>query len=102
MFNDLNGAVPDEEQKVRYSKIQILAQKVITLKPTGKCDVSRPFTLTKWFKAPRREEYKPADAAGVNPLLRSYYLCVYAHRDMSSTGSAVSVVANIKKFFFTE
>lgn len=102
MFNDLNGAAPDEQQKVRYSKIQILAQKVISLRPMGKVDVSRRFTLQKWFKKPKHEEFNPADADGSNPLKRTYYLCVFASRDMSSTGAPISAIANVRKYFFTE
>lgn len=102
VYNNLNGSVPDEDQEEVMSKVQILAQKTIWLRPSYKRDISRNFTLSKFWKRPQKQNFDPEDTLGDNPLDYTYWLTAYTNEDFSSGASAVKLVAEVKMFYFNE
>ena len=107
VYNDLNGRPMSEEQKLDYSKVTMLASKVINCRPTRALEMFKPFTLSKYFKQPQKQTWYPADSAGSNPQKKVYFFTAFTDRvlppDSSGTASQQpEILCNIRALYFQE
>lgn len=103
MFNELSGALPDEDQKEDRRGIQVHATKIVTIRPTRACEWARPFRLQHFFKVPQKQMFEPTDTSGQNPLTRTYFMTAYSDRDLSNSDQTQpSIVCNARAFYYVE
>lgn len=107
LYNDLNGSPMDESQVEDYSKVEVLASKVITCRPTRAVELFKPFRLRYKFKKPQMEQWDPNDSDGENPQLRTYFFAAWQDRILppDAGGTAVQqgqICCNVRLHYFQE